>query len=152
MFFVFADRARFASAVIAAAACLLPVAANAASPLGVWSTGGDKSHIQIYKCGAYLCGKIVWLKSPNGPDGKPSRDKHNPDPAKRGQTIVGLQILSKLKADGSGAKWVDGRIYDPENGKTFNAQLSLGAADTLKIRGYEGIPMLDETRTWKRVK
>jgi uncharacterized protein (DUF2147 family) len=132
---------------------LLPsAAAQAASAEGVWATGGNRSHVQIYRCGADMCGKIVWLKSPNGADGKPARDRHNPDTAKRGQTIVGLQILSGLKPNAAGTEWSDGHIYDPENGKTFNARMSLGAGDTLKIRGYEGLPMLGQTRTWTRVK
>ena len=126
--------------------------AMAASPIGVWQTGGGKSHIQIYKCGADMCGKIIWLKSPNGADGKPARDKHNPDPSKRNQSIIGLQILSGLKPNSSGTEWTSGHIYDPENGKTYGARMSLGSDGTLNIRGYEGLPMLGQTRTWTRVK
>lgn len=125
--------------------------AGAASPVGVWQTGGGKSHIEIYKCGSDMCGKIVWLKSPNGADGKPARDRHNPDASKRNQPVLGLQILSGLKPS-SKNEWKSGRIYDPENGKTFGAQMTLASDGTLKIRGYEGMPMLGETRTWTRVK
>lgn len=133
-------------------ASLLPSVALAASPIGVWATDGDKSHIEVYRCGANLCGKIVWLKSPNGPDGKPSRDKHNPDPSKRIRTILGLQILFDLKPNASGTEWTDGHIYNPKNGKMYGARISLGSPNELKIRGYEGMPMLGETRTWTRVK
>ncbi|MBL8664198.1 MAG: DUF2147 domain-containing protein, partial [Candidatus Odyssella sp.] len=73
---------------------LLPAAARAdtgaASPVGRWLTEGGTSHVEIYRCGAALCGRIAWLKEPIGKDGKPKRDSKNPDPARRAQTIEGL--------------------------------------------------------------
>ena len=33
--------------------------------LGKWLTEGGKSHVELSKCGDAVCGKIVWLKSPN---------------------------------------------------------------------------------------
>ncbi len=140
--------------LLCGALAFLPGAARAqgASPLGVWATAGGKSHIQVYRCGSFLCGKIVWLKQPNGKDGKPARDRHNPDPGKRSQPIVGLRIISGLKPGASATEWKDGTVYDPENGKSYGVQITLSGAGKLAVRGYEGLPMLGETKTWTRVK
>ena len=135
-----------------AALALATSVAHAASPVGVWATGGNKSHVQVFQCGSFLCGKIVWLKEPNGKDGKPARDRNNPDAAKRNQTIVGLQIISGLKPTSGGKEWKDGTVYDPENGKSYGVQITLSDSGKLEVRGYEGVPMLGETKTWTRVK
>ena len=42
-------------------------AADADAILGSWVVGSGKAAVQIYKCGAKYCGKIVWLKEPINP-------------------------------------------------------------------------------------
>ena len=46
----------------------------------------------------------------------------------------------------------DGHIYNGENGKTYNANISLQPDGTLHLRGYVGSPMFGETQIWTRVK
>ena len=38
-----------------------------------------------------------------------------------------------------------------ENGKTYNANISLQPDGKLRLRGYVGTPMLGETQLWTRV-
>ena len=89
--------ARMLVAALAIAAAGASVSAEAAaqepSPFGVWLTKNGKSHVELYQCGAQLCGRIVWLREPNLRDGKPARDLNNPDPAKRQRPILGLEFL-----------------------------------------------------------
>jgi uncharacterized protein (DUF2147 family) len=44
-----------------------------------------------------------------------------------------LQILVGLKPDGAN-KW-SGQIYNPEDGKTYGASVTMPNANTLKVRG-----------------
>ena len=44
---------------------------------------------------------------------------------------------------------VDGRIYDPESGKTYKSVLS-SDGNTLSVRGYVGIKAFGRSQTWKR--
>jgi uncharacterized protein (DUF2147 family) len=46
----------------------------------------------------------------------------------------------------------DGHIYNAENGKTYNANISLQADGTLRLRGYVGSPMFGETQIWTRIR
>ena len=79
-------------------------------------------------------------------NGKPLMDKNNPDQAKQGQPVLGLEILNGFEFDKD--EWNDGHIYDPESGKTYSCTLSLKDPHTLKVRGYIGISLLGRTEIW----
>ena len=116
--------------------------------LGVWLTNGkEPAKIQIYKSGQKYFGKIVWLQKPLD-KGKPRLDINNPVKEKRNQQIVGLTILAGFEFDEH--EWNDGKIYDPESGKTYSCYLSIKTATTLKVRGYLGFSMFGRTELWTR--
>jgi uncharacterized protein (DUF2147 family) len=129
-----------------------PPALGQAGPgvAGLWLDNEGKAAIEVKGCGPEMCGNIVWLKAPLDPKGKPWTDILNPDTGKRGRPVCGLQIIGGLKHDGKG-QWQDGWIYDPEEGKNFNVELSLANENTLKVFGYAGIRLLSETMLWKRL-
>lgn len=116
---------------------------------GVWLDEEGKARIEVKSCGAELCGNIVWLKQPLDPNGKPWTDALNPDKAKRVRPVCGLQIIGGLKPAANGL-WQGGWIYDPEEGKSFDVELSLQDPNTLKVFGYAGVRLLSETMLWKR--
>jgi uncharacterized protein (DUF2147 family) len=116
--------------------------------IGEWLTDKNEAVVEIYKCGDLYCGKIVWLKEPTNPDGTDKLDTENPDPSKRGRPIVGLVMVWDFRYHGNG-RWVDGRIYDPDNGKTYSCKMDL-EDDTLKVRGYIGISLFGRTTVWTR--
>lgn len=118
--------------------------------VGVWLTGGkEPAKIQVYKAGDKYYGKIVWLKYPEE-NGLPRVDSKNPDTDKRTRKIIGLVILNNFKFDDD--EWSDGKIYDPESGKTYSCNISLKGNNTLKVRGYIGISLLGRTEVWTRNK
>ena len=117
--------------------------------LGVWIDHTGRGAIEIAQCGAMLCGRIVWTKDTVDTKGQPLRDTLNPDKAKRGQPICGLQIIRDVKAQRNGT-WDEGWIYDPEKGEEFSVELALRQADVLQVKGYLGMKFLSETFTWRR--
>jgi len=125
---------------------------------GIWLTEGKEAQIEIYRCGFKYCGRIVSTSDPvYTPEedmkraGKPKTDDCNPDPALRGRPIIGLQLLWNLRYIG-GNKWVDGRVYDPDNGNDYACRLSLASNDRLEMRGYFFVPLFGRTTEWTRVK
>jgi uncharacterized protein (DUF2147 family) len=122
------------------------------NPLGIWATAGDDSHVKIEKCGASLCGTIVWLKDPLGDDGKDAVDSKNPDPSLRTQKLVGLSLLSGFEPTDDPSVWKNGRIYNPEDGRTYSCNLTVKDPNTLRVRGYVGFSLLGETQIWNRVR
>ncbi len=161
-------RVRAFSAIRAAVAGLLlagnaihvvPAAAQAVAPAagpgqpavaGNWLDHQGKAAVEVQPCGSELCGAIVWLKDPLDPKGKPWRDMLNPDARLRARQVCGLQIIGGLKPDKNGA-WTGGWVYDPEEGKSFNVEISLKDANTLTVFGFAGIRLLSETMIWKRL-
>jgi uncharacterized protein (DUF2147 family) len=136
-------RLAIASALLAAS--FAP--ASAADPTGTWLTEEGRATVRVADCAGTFCGTIVSLKEPNDPQtGKPKLDKNNVDAGKRGRTIVGLQILVGLKPDGAN-KWF-GQIYNPEDGKTYGAGVTLANANTLKVQGC--IMGGCKTNTWTK--
>lgn len=118
--------------------------------LGNWLTEEGRAEVEIYKCDNEYCGKIVWLREPKNAEGKDKTDVNNPVSEKRGRKIVGLNIVLGFKYDKYG-RWVGGKIYDPDNGKTYSCKMTL-ENDTLNVRGYLGISLLGRTTVWTRAK
>ena len=120
------------------------------SPLGQWITDGGLSRVEVYACGAELCGRIVWLKEPNEEDGTPKVDDENENEALRGRPLMGLDLIAGFVPDGRPGRWLNGNIYNPEDGKTYQCTMRLEDADTLVVRGYVLVPIFGRTQTWTR--
>lgn len=116
---------------------------------GVWINGDGDGWIELVISNAELNGKIIG--SPDDPNNKkPSRrDDKNPDAALRSRPVRGLTILYGFHADGD-QRWSGGRVYDPNSGNTYSGTITLIDAETLKLRGYIGIPLFGRTEIWIR--
>ena len=136
-------------------AALLSVAtlspAQAADPLGTWLTDGAKAQVRVANCSGGLCGSIIALNEPNDPaTGKPKTDKNNEDASKRSRPMIGVQIVLGMKLNG-GNKW-EGRVYNAEDGKTYNGNITLQGANTLQLQGCVLGGMICKSQTWTRAK
>lgn len=118
--------------------------------LGVWISDNGNEKFEIYKKGDLYYGKIVWVKYDTLHGGDKLVDTMNPDPEKRDDSIVGLEILSGFKYKGKGV-WTAGRVYDPGSGKTYKCRIKV-YGDTAEVRGYILVPLLGRTETAHRVK
>ncbi len=118
------------------------------SVLGQWKTENDKSVVEISKCGDnQYCGKIISLKEPLDANGQPKKDVNNQNDNMKDKPIVGLQILSNLEK-ASETLWEDGDIYNPEDGNTYNAEMSLQDVNTLEVKGC--FLFVCKAQIWKR--
>lgn len=116
-------------------------------------TNAEKSQVQIFKStnGKYY-GKIVWLKEPLTKAGKPKVDDKNPDAKLQKRAIIGLEMLKGFKYNATDNEWVDGSIYNPASGKTYNCYINFESATKVKIRGYIGASWmgLGKTAYWTK--
>lgn len=113
---------------------------------GIWLNQAKEGYVQIYQTpsGDYA-GRIVGDTS-----GVVARDVHNPNPAKRDESLLGKQIFHSFEYNGEG-RWEDGEIYNPKNGKTYSAWLGLSEDDRLKVHGYIGFSLFGLTKLFTRV-
>ena len=115
--------------------------------LGHWWTDGKDAKIEIYREGDRFFGKVIWLKDSLNKYGKPVTDSQNPEEELRSRNVVGIDIVfGFVYEDG---QWEGGRIYDPENGKTYHCIMRLKKGK-LEVKGYIGIPMFGRTVVWTR--
>ncbi len=114
-----------------AALCLLPAfistvaGATDATPEGEWLVKDKTAHIRVVSCAGKMWGFISWTK-------EPGVDSNNPDPAKRSRPVLGLPILRHMQAEEEG--W-DGDIYNADNGKIYNGNITLSTPDMLHVKG-----------------
>ena len=124
----------------------------ASGPVGVWITKDGRSLVNIAPCGqgVELCSKIIWLKKPFNDRGEPLRDKLNIDPKLRRRPILGMPILINLRP-GEEGRW-DGRVYNPEDGKTYRAQVTPKGQSRLHVKGCAKVlfSWVCREQLWKR--
>lgn len=141
----------FAMVGLSVLAGSLAVAGSAhADARGIWNTEGNKARVEISQCGSSLCGNLVWLEDALDEQGRPRLDVRNPDESLRSRPLEGLRILWDMQPGGDGRTWKDGRVYDPESGKTYQGRMTLEQQDVLKLRGFVGAPVFGRTSTWTR--
>lgn len=142
-----------AVAACLAAALLMPaaLAGSAADapvvPQGVWMMQNGKAAVEFYACDTSLCGRLVWGRPDQYPDGI-ARDRRNPDPGRRDRDLCGLRVIWGLDWQGGG-DWTGGRVYDPTSGETYGARLRVEGPQRLRVRGYVGIPWIGRSQTWQ---
>ncbi|NRG19135.1 DUF2147 domain-containing protein [Rhizobiales bacterium] len=135
------------SAIAATALATVTLAvpqAGAADATGVWSRPSGSSRIQISSCGNALCGKLVWLKEPRN-------DVNNPDPAKRGNPLLGTEIVLGMKPTGKADTW-KGKVYNAEDGKTYTGYITLHGNSKMELEGCVLGGLICKGETWSRVK
>ena len=126
--------------------------AQTMTPLGTWTNSEKKATFEIYKCGDNLCGKIVSLTVPNDPaTGKPKTDSKNPEAKLRGRPRLGMVFMQGFKYDDDN-KWDDGKIYDPESGKTYSCYMQMESSNSMEVKGYIGFSLIGKSQAWTRVK
>jgi uncharacterized protein (DUF2147 family) len=112
-----------------------------------WRTASGSGIVRFERCeGARLCGSIVRVLTP-GQAG--ATDANNPDPALRSRPVQGLRILSGFTASGHGV-WTGGRIYNPEDGRSYRSELRIGRDGRLQVKGCVG-PVC-QTQHWTQAR
>ena len=115
---------------------------------GIWLTQAGDAKVRVSKCGGGICGVVIWLRDPINPaTGKPQVDDKNPNPSLARRPMIGLPLFSGMQPAGPN-KW-SGRIYNADDGNTYASNISMSAADTLRVEGCVGA--LCGGETWTRV-
>jgi uncharacterized protein (DUF2147 family) len=128
--------------------------------MGTWLTQSGVARVKIAPCADVkngpVCGTIVGLINPKGPDGKVvapdvATDYRNENAALRSRKVIGMPLIWGFKPTSDANAFEGGQIYNGENGKTYTANLSLQPDGKLRLRGYVGSPLFGETQVWTRI-
>ena len=136
--------------------CALLLAGAAAfaqmSPVGLWrtlddKTGEAKAEIRITETAGLVNGRIEKLLRK---DAKPDEKCVECRDERKGQPMVGLEIIRGAKKAEGKDVWEDGKILDPENGREYRLRLTpVEGGSKLDVRGSFG--PFGRTQTWVRV-
>ncbi|MGB9366295.1 MAG: DUF2147 domain-containing protein [Xanthobacteraceae bacterium] len=132
----------FASAAILGLTTVGALGADA-SVIGDWLVKEGYGHVRIDNCGGKMWGIVSWEKTPGF-------DNESPDPAKKGRPLLGTPVLIDMAPTKEPGKWT-GEVYNSQNGKNYNASISLADENTLNLEGCLVWPLC-QTQQWTRVK
>jgi uncharacterized protein (DUF2147 family) len=119
--------------------------------LGEWWTENREGRVRFsrYKDGTFRGTAACCLSAKVRAD-DPDFDIHNPNPKLRGRSLLGIVVVWKLVY--SDGEFSGGYAYNPRDGKTYRCEVRVIDRNTIKIRGYVGIPLFGESQIWKRAR
>ena len=115
-------------------------------------TGKTQSVIRLWEDKGKLVGRIVKVFMKRG-GGRPQATCSECPGAQRNKPIDGMIFMwNFVRDEGRDTKWVEGKILNPEDGKTYNCELTLSKdRKTLAMYGYIRVLIkLGGTTTWQR--
>ncbi|WP_194972582.1 DUF2147 domain-containing protein [Aquiflexum lacus] len=117
--------------------------------IGIWETETKDAKMEIFKDGSIYYGKLLWGDKIVESDGKTSKkDSKNTDEKLRSRDIIGIVNLYGLRYENG--TYVDGTIYDPPSGKTYDCKAWIENGK-LQLRGYIGFSLIGRTATWNKL-
>lgn len=128
---------------------IISFGASAQSIVGKWKTiddetGKPRSVVQIEERDGLVYGRIIELFRSSDEDPDPVCDECPGD--RKGQKIIGMEIISGMQYDTEDAVYEDGEILDPESGSVYDCKLWVGDEGNLMVRGY--VAFFFRTQTW----
>lgn len=91
--------------------------------VGTWRNLRNTMHIEMYRCGDSICGKVAW-----------ANDEAIADARRGGTTnLIGTQVFRDFHQD-AGGNW-RGRVFVPDINKTFSGTMVIVDRNTLKGSG-----------------
>lgn len=115
---------------------------------GTWISQDGGTKVRLTDCSGKLCGIVVWLNEPIDPEtGMPKTDKLNPDPCKRTRPLINLTVANGLVPSGPN-EW-SGRIYNADDGRTYQATFKVQSESTARVQGCV-MKVLCKGHTWTR--
>lgn len=125
-----------------------------ADPRGLWLTASGNLEVRVEPCGAALCGKVSRVIANQSMSRPGEAMADGAQPAQEGMPILSdfLPSASETAPDGRRVttEW-RGRIFNRENGRTYDCLMSVGEGGELKLRAYVGLPLFGRTQAWRRV-
>jgi len=106
----------------------------------------NKLDVQIYKVGNKYNGKIIAL---NGFEDGQKTDINNDDEALRKKPLIGMVIIKGLEFDSDDKEWIDGEMYGPEKGMTFNLKVTEIRGNEIEVVGSKYL--FWHTLVWKKI-
>jgi len=126
---------------------LLPSAANACLS-GQWITADGEAVLELSVDSDVVTVRLLAIAATmdGGDAAQRSTDTRNPDRTQRTRPLAGLE-LGRLHQDG---ETLEGRLYDPESGRTFSVATTTQCDSVMQLRAWVGLRVLGRSLVWVR--
>lgn len=114
------------------------------SPFGTWILDDGAAAVEIGPCGDSICGRVVGV-APSSGHAVTTPDGRSIAPGESRRPLCGQTVLAGFRAAGDGV-YREGYIFNPSDGRTYSATLTLESADVLRVRAYVAAEFLGQTR------
>ncbi|HET7116279.1 MAG TPA: DUF2147 domain-containing protein [Hanamia sp.] len=121
--------------------------------IGRWMSAENNLEVEIYKADGNYNAKVIWIDDSDDKT-RPMNtrcDLRNPDETLRKRKIIGLVVMNGLTYNKENNSWEQGKIYDPHNGRDWNATACFTKNGLLKVRGYWGFQLLGKDLLFRKI-
>jgi uncharacterized protein (DUF2147 family) len=103
--------------------------------VGIWESEEKNLQIEMFEDNGQFAGRMIYFKCSSEQVMRTCTDTENPDKTLTARKLLGLKLVTRLEYKGMDV-WDDGKIYDPNSGRTFEARIQLTGPNTAIVRGY----------------
>src|SRR5689334_19981280 len=90
--------------------------------IGVWESEEKNLQIEMFEDNGRFAGRMIYFKCSTEAEMRTIKDTENPDKNLTNRPLLGLTLVTKLAYQSENI-WDDGKIYDPNSGRTFEARI-----------------------------
>jgi uncharacterized protein (DUF2147 family) len=120
--------------------------ASPADPRGRYLTASGNLEVDVAPCGeGALCGTVSKVVADHSMS-RPGETLQAVD----ARPALGMRVLIDFKPDAREPGTWQGRIYNRENGKTYDCRMTMDQDGHLQLRAYVGLPLFGKTQVWQR--
>jgi uncharacterized protein (DUF2147 family) len=103
--------------------------------VGVWESEEKNLQIEMFENDGKFFGRMIYFKCSTDEVMRTLKDIENPDKDLIDRKLLGLTLVTELAYQGDNV-WDDGKIYDPNSGRTFEARIQVTGPQSATVRGY----------------
>jgi len=103
--------------------------------VGIWESEQKNLLIEMFENGGEYFGRMIYFKCSTDEIMRTRKDIENPDKDLTERHLLGLMLVTDLAYQGDNV-WDEGKIYDPNSGRTFEARIQLTGPQSATVRGY----------------
>ena len=119
--------------------------------VGVWESEEKNLQVEIFEDNGEFAGRMIYFKCSSEQIMRSRTDTENPDKSLTTRKLLGLKLVTRLEYKGMNV-WDDGKIYDPNTGRTFEARIQLTGQNTAIVRGYWKFKWIGRSMVFHRKK
>lgn len=130
--------------------------------IGKWITekakNGNQIIVEFYQKNDKYFGEISKLTIPlyeegHEFEGQKKMDLANQNPDLQKRTLEGIDFVSNFTYDKNKNKFINGNIYNPENGKTYYCSITFKDENTIIVKGsLDKSGFIGSKQIWSRLK